>query len=156
MNMNKNKLFLCLLLAIFSVFLYNLNVYARCDSCTTAASSNSSLVAENPCGEPRIRKTLRFFGNLLNIAKIAIPLIIIIMGTFDFYKSVVDKDDKSLTKQTKLFLIRIVAGFGVFFIPTLVYALFNVSSKLNIVSSQEYKVCVDCLLDPTDSNKCPK
>lgn len=111
-------------------------------------------VAENPCQEVRIKKAFRFFGYLLTIAKIAIPLIIVVMGTFDFYKSVVDKDDKSLSKQTRVFLIRIVTGIVIFFIPTIVYALFNLSSSLNIVSDQKYKACVDCLLDPNNNTKC--
>ena len=71
------------------------------------------------------------------------------MGTFDLFKSVVDKDEKSFTKQLKILLMRIVAGIFVFFLPSIVYAIFGLSTDLNIVSEEKYKGCVDCLLKPT-------
>ena len=45
--------------------------------------------------------------------------------------------------------MRIFAGVFVFFIPTIIYALFSISSDLNIVEEQKYKTCADCLLKPT-------
>lgn len=109
-------------------------------------------VAENPCSESDILKVFRFYGYLLMIAKVAIPLIIIVMGTFDLFKSVVDKDEKSLTKQVKILLMRVVAGVFIFFLPTFIYAIFDISTDLNIVNDTKYKACVDCLLKPNDCN----
>ena len=106
-------------------------------------------VAEMPCSDDNIKIALRFFGYLLMIIKVAIPLIIIVMGTIDLFKSVIDKDDKSFTKQLKILLMRIFAGVFVFFLPSIVYALFGLSSNLNIVSEEKYKSCMDCLLKPT-------
>lgn len=114
--------------------------------CTTA------YVAEDPCSESDILKTFRFYGFLLMIAKVAVPLIIIVMGTFDLFKSVVDKDEKSLSKQVRMLLMRVVAGIFIFFLPTIVYAIFDISTDLNIVSDAKYKACVDCLLKPTGCN----
>lgn len=104
-------------------------------------------VAENPCSDRNIILALRFIGYLLMVAKVAIPLIIIVVGTIDLFKSVVDKDEKSLVKQAKILGMRIVAGIFVFFIPTIVYALFELSSDLKIVNSDKYKKCVGCVLD---------
>ena len=107
-------------------------------------------VAADPCGDDNIKKALNFLGYLLMIAKVAVPLIIVIVGTFDIFKSVVDKDEKSLSKQVKLLLMRVVAGVFIFFLPTLVYALFGISSDLDIVNDSTYEGCVTCLLKPTD------
>lgn len=106
-------------------------------------------VAEMPCSDDNIKIALRFFGYLLMVAKLAVPLIIIVMGIFDLFKSVIDKDEKSLTKQIKILLMRIVGGVFIFFLPTIVYALFSISSDLKIVEDNKYQTCVDCLLKPT-------
>lgn len=106
-------------------------------------------VAEMPCDDDNIKIALRFFGYLLMVAKVAIPLIIIVMGTIDLFKSVIDKDEKSFAKQLKILIMRIVAGIFVFFLPSIIYALFGISSDLNIVSEDKYKGCIDCVLKPT-------
>lgn len=106
-------------------------------------------VAENPCDENSIRIVLRMFGYILLIARIAVPLIIIGFGTFDLFKSVIDKDEKSLTKQVKQLGIRILAGLIVFFIPNIVSLFFSLSDTLNIIETDQYKTCSNCLLKPT-------
>ena len=164
MNMNK-KLF-TLLCIIISLFLVHNNVEAK-EPCNTYSTEQQCsgvqncewnhvenkcdevFVAEQPCSDDNIKTALRFFGYLLMIAKVAIPMIIIIMGTFDLFKSVIDKDEKSLGKQVKILLMRIVAGVFVFFIPTIVYALFGISSDLKIVEDEKYRDCIDCVLNPT-------
>lgn len=118
----------------------------------TGADCIDAYVAADPCNDKNILTSLRFFGYLLMIAKVAIPLIIIVMATFDLFKSVVDKDEKSLGKQVKIILMRIVAGIFVFFLPSLVYALFDLSAELKIVDDAKYQGCVTCLLKPTECN----
>lgn len=108
-------------------------------------------VASDPCGEDSIKKLLRFFGYLLLIAKVVIPLIIIGFGTFDLFKAVTDKDEKSLGKQIKVLGIRIFTGIFVFFIPNLVYAVFGLTEKLNVIEQDKYKTCANCLLKPTSA-----
>ena len=118
----------------------------------TGADCIDAYVAADPCNDKNIQTALRFAGYLLFIAKIAIPLIIIVMATFDLFKSVIDKDEKSLGKQVKIIIMRIVAGIFVFFLPTIVYALFNLSADLKIVEDAKYQGCVTCLLKPTECN----
>lgn len=108
-------------------------------------------VAQDPCSENSIKKVLRFFGYLLLIAKVVIPLIIIGFGTFDLFKAVTDKDEKSLGKQIKVLGIRIFTGIFVFFIPNLVYAVFGLTEKLNVIEQDKYKTCANCLLKPTSA-----
>ena len=108
-------------------------------------------VAQDPCSENSIKKVLRFFGYLLLIAKVVIPLIIIGFGTFDLFKAVTDKDEKNLGKQIKVLGIRIFTGIFVFFIPNLVYAVFGLTEKLNVIEQDNYKTCANCLLKPTSA-----
>ncbi len=141
MNMNKKRILL-LSLFIFSFLVLVPSVLAD----TTQAVE---YVAENPCDENSIKTVMRLFGYVLLVARIAVPLIIIGLGTFDLFKSVVDKDEKSLMKQMKQLGIRILAGLIVFFVPNIVAVVFSMSDKLNIIETGQYQTCADCLLKPS-------
>lgn len=150
MNMNKCKkiivfsLVICLLVSISCVI----------NSQLLFANTTVENVIEKPCDENDIKIVIRFFGYLLLIARVAIPLIIIGFATFDLFKSVVDKDEKSFGKQIKMVGMRILAGFIVFFIPNIVGAVFTLSDALNVVNTDQYKTCANCLLHPTNKVEC--
>ena len=144
MNMSKRKKIFVFSLFIFSFFMFCLMNVNAAPSTTEAVE----YVAENPCDENSIKTVMRLFGYVLLIARVAVPLIIIGLGTFDLAKSVIDKDEKSLTKQIKQLGIRILAGLIVFFVPNIVAVVFSMSDKLNIIETGQYKTCADCLLKP--------
>ena len=48
-----------------------------------------------------IIKALTFIGYLLFFVKLLVPLIIILIGTMDYYKSVTASKDDSLKEQTQ-------------------------------------------------------
>lgn len=152
MNTNKKRILFFAVLSIILCFSLVFNYVNETNS--LFATTTGEYVAQDPCSENDIRKVLRLFGYLLLIAKIAVPFIIIGYGTFDLFKSVVDKDEKSLTKQLKQLGIRILTGLIVFFIPNIVYALFSVSDKLGVINTSDYKECANCLLEPTNNSKC--
>lgn len=148
MNMSKRKKIFVFSLFIFSFFMFCLMNVNAAPSTTEAVE----YVAENPCDENSIKTVMRLFGYVLLIARVAVPLIIIGLGTFDLAKSVIDKDEKSLTKQIKQLGIRILAGLIVFFVPNIVAVVFSMSDKLNIIETGQYKTCADCLLKPGNCN----
>ena len=141
-----------------SVSCESINVKEDCTSdkaCTWNKHSNkceTGYVLDKPCSQDSILHVLHLIGYLLYIAKILVPLIIIGFATFDLFKAVTDKDDQSLKKQTRIVLTRILSGLIVFFIPSIVYALFGISSQFNTFRESEYQTCVDCLLKPTNGN----
>lgn len=114
------------------------------------STCTATFVAEDACDENAIRKVLQFFGYLLLIAKVAVPLLIIGFATFDLFKAVIDKDEKSFSKKVKSVIIRIVSGLIVFFIPSIIYAIFSLSDKLDVVDTSQYQTCANCLLKPTE------
>lgn len=121
-------------------------------TCEKKAAEN---VANKPCQDNDIKRVFRLFGYLLLVAKILIPLIIIIMGTFDIFKAVYGQDDKALGKQLRILVWRIVGGLTIFFLPTIVGAFFKISSDLKDVTEKEdYKICANCLLDPLNGKIC--
>ena len=83
---------------------------------------------------------LELIGNILMIFKFFIPLIVIIYAIFDFYKSVVGKEEKVLAKSVKRALLRLVAAILIFFLPTLINFSFSVIGV-------EESSCTKCVLD---------
>ena len=130
------------------------NCKKRQDCKLVGGTCKKSQEADDPCNEQSIRKTFRFFGYLLMIAKFMVPLIIIGFATIDLYKALVDKDEKSLNKKLRMVGIRILTGIIVFFMPTIVSAFLGLSEKTSIKDNEQYKICAECILEPTKKNLC--
>ena len=173
MSMNKKLVCFLIITLLFGFVLGKENVYAATTSVTNCSSFNTrkqceahskcnwesgacytNYVAQEPCNDNNIRHVLKIFGYFLIVAKLVIPLLLIGFGTFDLYKSVVDKDEKSLTKEVKKLGFRVIAGIVVFFIPNFVNAIFSLSDQLDIINTDEYKTCAECILDPLEDNLC--
>ena len=152
--MNMNKLLL-ILICFISLFICNYKVNAETYLATdTTSSSDVEYVADKPCDEQSIRTVMKVFGYILMFAKFIVPLLIIGFGTFDLFKSVIDKDEKSIYKQLKIVGLRLFAGIFIFFLPSLIYSIFAMSDDTNVVESNDYTTCAECLLKPTKNNKC--
>ena len=177
--MNMNKKIICLLIIILSSFFvvnvdaascpsgYKQNTDGSCVIDCVAQSENTcqsgdacrwnslkqqceyAYLAENPCSENDILRVLHFIGYLLFVVKILVPLIIVGYATFDLFKAVIDKDEKSISKQMRIVLMRMLAGLLVFFLPSIIYAVFGISTRFNTFQESKYQMCVDCLLKPT-------
>ncbi len=96
---------------------------------------------------------IRVIGWVLFIFKIAIPLIIIALGMFDFGKAVVAEKEDEIKKQTKRLLMRVVAGIVIFFIPNIVGFIFSMAVKEYDTDKDQIEVCETCFLHP---NSCPE
>ena len=84
-------------------------------------------------------------GYVVTVFKIVIPLILIILGMVDLGKAVVSSDDKQISKSVSTLIKRFIAAVIVFFIPTVVSALFNALSIMNETELADYNVCVQCV-----------
>lgn len=97
---------------------------------------------------------LGFAGWVLTIFKIAIPLLILAFGMFDFGKAVTAGKDDEIKKSAKSLMVRAIAGVIIFFIPTLVLWLFGGINDYNKASSHgDFSVCRDCILYPWNCGK---
>lgn len=103
----------------------------------------NAAIADNVCSE--ITSTLKLGGYLLLILKCAAPLLIVIMGTMDFYKAVMDGKTDTLKKEAIILGKRLLIGIFIFFIPTIInFVVDNVGGGEN----SDYKTCVSCLTNP--------
>ena len=87
----------------------------------------------------------RFIGRILMVLRIVIPIIIIVLGSIDFGKAVAVNDEDAIKKSTNTLIRRIIAGVAIFFLPTLVYLVFNFVPGLNNTEATD---CARCLARP--------
>ncbi|MBQ7239906.1 MAG: hypothetical protein IJS56_00540 [Bacilli bacterium] len=109
--------------------------------------TNSGNVGDNFCSEPSVKQVLKFFGILILILKIAVPLIIIVKGMFLFYNAVIKGESSDLQKNAKEFGMKVFLGLLVFLIPGLVDGIWDLFDSFDSVES-DYTNCEQCLLDP--------
>lgn len=104
-------------------------------------------VGSNFCSD--FGSTLRLVSISILIVRILVPLLIIIMGTLDIYKTVTSGKEDDLKKQMIIFGKRIIIGLMVFFLPSFVNLVVNALDN----SSSDYKTCLSCISNPSN---CPK
>lgn len=110
-------------------------------------SNDEQHVGENVCKDAS--KTMRFVGYIILMIKVLVPLVIIIMGSFDFAKAVTgNKGDEDIKKGAKTLGRRMVAGVIIFLVPTILNTLLNTISEWANYKT-DYLECTDCLFSPT-------
>lgn len=141
MNTNKIKIILVSIFIIFTLVM-GTNIIEPINV------SADTYVGENFCGEDSVQRIMKIAGYVLIIAKVAVPLIIIVIGMFDLFQAVIGKDNKVLTQKVKTLALRIVLGVFIFFIPSIVNWGFDLFYDESDTDSNNQ--CIECLLDPTD------
>ena len=137
--MNTSKKFIICSIIVMLLLCSVFNVFAA------PTTLQHQYVGDNFCNEVAVLKIFKLVGYIIIIAKIAIPLILIVLGALDLYKGVIGKDEKDLFAALKTFVLRIFAGVVVFFIPTIIDVAFDVifENSGGTVSNK----CVSCVLD---------
>ena len=93
----------------------------------------------------------RVIGYVIYIIRIAIPIIIILLGTIDLGKAVIAGEDKKVKEAQKSFVMRIVYGVAIFFVFTIVEVIFGILG-INF-DKGDPKICWDCATKP-NSDRC--
>ena len=90
---------------------------------------------------------IRFFGYILFILKICLPLIIIILGSIDLGKAIFAGDDKAIHESTGMLFKRIASGIIIYFIPTILnIAISGVTGFTDVKS--DYDNLRKCVFKP--------
>lgn len=99
------------------------------------------------CSQNGVKQVMHIIGLIIFFAKITVPLILVIMGTLDFYQSIKDPDSKGMKDQLLKFVKRILAAIIIFFIPTIVNFIFSlVDNAMNYTNN--FSDCSDCVFKP--------
>lgn len=109
----------------------------------------------NACENVDILRVCYFIKQLLKIAFIILPIVLIVMLSIDFAKNVVSQEDE-MKKNLQLAIKRLLYAVAVFLVPTIVNIAINVIGDFDI----GYKKCLNVTLDKIDDqiiinkNKC--
>ena len=84
-------------------------------------------------------------GIAVTAIKVAIPIILIVLGMLDMGKAVTSGKDDEIKKQLKIFLFRAIAAVLVFFVPSIVGLIMqtvNTSTNNSLDGACGYAACI--------------
>lgn len=107
---------------------------------------------DNPCSENGIKLALQIIGYAIFVTKIVVPIILIVYGTIDISKAVIQGND-ALQKNLVQFAKRCIAAILVFMAPGVINGIFIlVADGYKEGKDKDYNMCFKCLFEP---NSCP-
>lgn len=134
---------ICQSIVILMIMLFGIN-YVKAEEIGVSYSTVScGIVDDIPAALPIL------FKNVINIVKIAVPIILIIMGMLDFGKAVTSQDEKGMKESQTRFVKRIIGAICVFLVITIVQFVFRL---INVDDSNNILACIDCFVN----NDCHK
>lgn len=104
----------------------------------------NTLDSENDFGEcPKELKPIFVFVKRIafNTLKIAVPIILILMGIIDMARAVMSSDDKGMKEATSRFIKRIISAILVFFVVTIVTIVIDMFAKTDLGDRSNWKAC---------------
>lgn len=102
------------------------------------------------CTNENVVKVLKFIAILFNIAKILVPIILIVTGVISLAKAVMS-DERDFSKEITSLLIKLFVGLFVFLLPTILLAFIDLIDGSEDVRS-DFTKCSECILD---YSRCP-
>ncbi len=85
---------------------------------------------------------------IVTIIKVAIPVILVILGMIDLFKGVTAQKDDEIKKAQQLFVKRLVAAVLVFFVVTIVQLVISFADDKD---KDQIWTCANCFLRGMDS-----
>lgn len=88
------------------------------------------------CDIKEVAKIMKIIKVVIDIIRVAVPIILIVVSMLDFMKVVTSGDNDALPKTLTHFVERAIAAILVFLIPTFVSLVFFITG-----AEEEYKKC---------------
>lgn len=101
---------------------------------------------EKPC-QGAVQGVFTTLGWVFLIIKILVPVILIAVGSIDFFKAVMASKDDEIKKASKTLIVRAIAGIIIFLIPSILEFIVGVFDDSNIYKGS-FKDCTECMLNP--------
>ena len=103
----------------------------------------------NLCKTDGVLKALDSLHTIIKIARIAVPLIIIIIGSIEFGKTAIDGSEDMLKKSTMKMIKKVIIGLLVFFVPLSIDLIFGIFSDKD---TSKFQFCSICFTGSKGSN----
>ena len=84
----------------------------------------------------KTREIWALIGTIIQIIRIAIPILIVLLGTIDLGKAVVAGDDKKIKEAQGMLIRRIIYGVAVFFVLVIVQTIFGTLGERDTTSGE--------------------
>ena len=105
-------------------------------------------------------KVWKFVGLIINILKIAIPIIIVLFATLDLGKAVIAGKDDEIKAAQKMLIKRLIYGVLIFFVVTIVQVVIGLVTTAGESDNtteggvtSDSNICWTCATDP-NSTEC--
>ena len=122
------------------------NSYKELNLINSTSDKRPKASCGNITGIPKVIP--RLTSLVVTIIQIAVPVLLVIMGSIDLFKGITASKDDEMKKGQKMFIKRLVIGALVFFIIAIVKLL--VSVVANSMDTDNISSCISCFI----SNDC--
>ncbi len=95
-----------------------------------------------------LAKTLRLAGYIVLLAKILIPLIIIVKSSINLITVITSGSPDEFKKKLISLAYSLAAAVIIFFVPTIVDVIFGFINSYNTGYTEDAKICSACVFDP--------
>ncbi len=99
------------------------------------------------CSDSNLKGIFGIAGWIINIIKIAVPIILIVVGMIDMTKAIFAKDDSAIQSATSALVKKAIAAVSVFLVISIVMFLF---AKVVGFTGWENGNCAKCLNNPSE------
>ena len=136
------------------------NIYSALSTCNLYSKQNDtgslkelklikSIATKVSCGNITgiPVKIPQLVSEIITIIQIAIPVILVIMGTLDLFKGITAQKDDEIKKGQQMFIKRLIVAALIFFIVVIVKFLISIVEETTSANIIE---CIDCFI----SNDC--
>lgn len=94
----------------------------------------------NICQDAGVLQTIYIIKLVLKVIFILVPVIVIITGIISMASAVINGNDSDIKNNASLLLVKFIVGAIIFFVPTIVNALFSVVNDAGLQS--KYSSCI--------------
>lgn len=100
------------------------------------------------CGADGLGPILKIVGLVVWGVRVAVPIILIVVGMFDLAKAVTEKKEDEIKAAQQKLIKKAIAAVLVFLVITLVGLI------MGIIGADDYKQCMECVKHPFRSSVC--
>lgn len=90
-----------------------------------------------------VLRALKIVAEAVNIIKVLIPVVIILTGISSVVKAVM-ADDAAIKKSINSLIVKFFVGATIFFIPTIINAIYTMIDTNGLFKNNKYSVCFKC------------
>ncbi len=100
----------------------------------------------NFCQQPGVLRTMKIIGLVINVVKIALPVLIVGTAMFKFVNVIISGKEEDMKEAAMTVIKKVVAGMLIFIIPGVIHFVFT--NVVNANNSSNFTKCESCLNQP--------